>query len=132
MNKQKDRLMELLENHCDVAECKAHSQDCTAEDCASCLADYILADGWMRPPCKVGDTIYKPIVTDDTNEPAIWEIIITRMEIDVGKDGVSSNSFVIGHLKNTQCGEGADFSEFGKTVFLTKEEAEKALGGVQG
>lgn len=26
---------------------------------AETLADCILADGWIRPPCKVGDTVYK-------------------------------------------------------------------------
>ncbi len=23
------------------------------------IADHLLADGWMRPPCKVGDVVYK-------------------------------------------------------------------------
>ena len=25
------------------------------------LADHILADGWIRPPCKVGDMVYRVV-----------------------------------------------------------------------
>ena len=121
-DKQRTRLVELLKNA--PRNTRAFYDQ---------YADYLLANGAIVPPCKVGDTIYKPIVTDDTNEPAIWEIIITMMDIDIGKDGVSPDSFVVGLLRNTQCGESANFSDFGKTVFLTKEEAEEALkGGVLG
>lgn len=51
-DKQRERLKKILENHCAVSDCKAYGQDCTAEDCASCLADHILADGWIRPKLK--------------------------------------------------------------------------------
>lgn len=116
-DKQRERLVELLEKHCAVAECKAHSQDCTAEDCASCLADHILADGWMRPPCKVGDKIY--IVADVSKK--IIECTI------IGAWICGDNCTVI-----SDCGIICNCS-FGKTVFLSREEAEAKLKeGVQG
>ena len=115
--------------------------------CKDCI-HYEICDKWVSPcesfpetegckcfkdksyfvelPCKVGDKVYKPIITSK-GEPAIWEIIVTSIDIDIGKNGVSPNSYVIGHLKNTHCGESAYFCEFGKTVFLTREEAEQAL-----
>lgn len=43
----RDRLIELLDQNCGYVE----------EQKAETLADKILADGWMRPPCKVGDVV---------------------------------------------------------------------------
>ena len=54
----RERLVELLNNHCAVGY---EGNECTnpfTDDCGECLADYILADGWIRPPCKVGDVEY--------------------------------------------------------------------------
>lgn len=112
-----DRLIELIQDS--VGGC--------AKNWAETIADHLIAEGIVAPPCKVGDTIYKPIITSK-GEPAIWEIIVGTISIDIGNNGVDpNNSYVIGHLKRTHCGESADFCEFGKTVFLTREEAEKAL-----
>ena len=89
------------------------------------IEDYLITSGVIVPPCKVGDTVYKTLITDDTNEPAIWEIIITYGEIDMR--AVSEKSYLIGRIKDTHCGVDIDFCEFGKTVFLTREEAEMKL-----
>ena len=133
----RDRLIELLCNvKCEGEESFGNcpqriGQKCNKvqrlEMCAVfAIADHLLAEGVIVPPCKVGDTIYKPIITS-RGKPAIWEIIVTNISIFIEKNGVSPASYVIGHLKRTRCGESADFCEFGKTVFLTREEAEKAL-----
>lgn len=95
------------------------------------IADHLLANGVIVPPCKVGDTVYKLIVTSK-GELVIWEIIVTSVSVDIGKNGVRTDSYVIGHLKNTHCGESVYFLDFGKTVFLTREEAEKALAEMEG
>ena len=95
------------------------------------ITDDLLANGVIVPPCKVGQTVYKTITTSK-GKPAIWKIILTSISIDINEKGVSPNSYAIGHLKNTRCGESVDFCDFGKTVFLTREEAERALkGGVK-
>lgn len=80
---------------------------------------------FVELPCKVGDTVYKTIITSK-GKPAIWTIIITSISVEIDKKGCPlPNSYAIGHLKNTPCGESIDFSDFGKTVFLTKEDAQK-------
>lgn len=106
----RDRLKKILEKHCAVAECKAYSQDCTAEDCASCLADTILADGWIRPPCEIGDEINGEIVH----------------EVEYSKNLLST-----GEIRITKKIHTCYKEDVGKTIFcshpMTWEEAEKAL-----
>lgn len=63
-------------------------------------ADYLIANGVIIPPCKVGDTYYRILYGKIyENEFICMATIVSMME------------------------DGA----FGKTVFLTREEAEKAL-----
>ena len=78
-------------------------------------------------PCKVGCVAYRPIITDTKRKPAIHTIIITHIDVGLNKNGVSPHSFAVGTLKNTSCGDSFDFDEIGKTVFLSREDAEKAL-----
>lgn len=76
----------------------------------------------LKLPCKVGDTVYaigfnnKPVVY----ESVVLSILITEKEIvfNVKVDEFEINS----QLKQ---------SMFGKTVFLTKEEAEEKLKGMK-
>lgn len=123
-DKQREKLKEILENHCAVAECKAYSQDCTAADCASCLADHILADGWLRPPCKVGQTAY--FLIEDT--VAGKKYISPEPIVDVCTKGF----YTSGHDDSDENGDLWLWSDVGRIVFLAKEEAEEELGGVQG
>lgn len=78
-------------------------------------------------PCKVGDVVYRPIITDTRRKPAIHTIIITHIDVDLNKNGVSPHSYAVGTLKNTICGDSFDFGEIGKSVFLSREDAKKAL-----
>ena len=76
-------------------------------------------------PCKVGDTVHV-LTTDSLNgveETSINRIVIKKNSIILNAD-----------CKNDDWGRAAwDFrpSDFGKTVFLTRESAEKALGGAE-
>ena len=99
----------------------------TYEEYVEAVAEKLIDEGVIVPPCNVGDTVYKTLITDDTKEPAIWEVVITYGEIDMR--AVSEKSYLIGHIKDENCGVDIDFCEFGKTVFLTREEAEQALKG---
>lgn len=91
-----------------------------------CLADYLLANGVIVPPCKVGDVVYAVSLNTETNIVAVHRGYIGS--IDIRSTG---NYLFICHegfddepyFKNI-CGT---FEDFGKTVFLTREEAEKAL-----
>ena len=135
MNKQKDRLVELLketrcERSCDGFKNIEVCNGCTAYERYAESADRILADGWMRPPCKVGEHV--------------WYFDIESRELVEGKvDGylwfrscgfalnVIWEKPIMGHF--SYCRKEMPFSEVGKTVFLSREEAEAKLKeGVQG
>lgn len=88
---------------------------------AEFIADYLLANGVVVPPCKVGDVVY----TYSAKRIKEWKITF------VGKNSRNEYKFiaVVG-----KCEDLLTFwnYEIGKTVFLTEEEAERALkGGVQ-
>lgn len=70
----------------------------------------------LRLPCRVGTIVY--VLQSDR----IIKVIITRY--DCFKDG--SIWFCFNH------GCGKSIAEFGKTVFLTREEAEAKLKGLRG
>lgn len=82
------------------------------------LADYLLQNGVVLLPCELGDTV--------------WYITNNKCK-DVKIENI--HQWVSGHWKFDgfhgvgQYREGYEFdlNDFGKTVFLTKEEAEKAL-----
>ena len=75
------------------------------------IADHLLANGVIVPPCKVGDKIY--IITSVSQE--IVESIVIGIWL---ADGVFSLLTIHGTVI-------AD--NIGKTIFLTKEEAEAEL-----
>lgn len=85
------------------------------------IADYLLENGVIVLPAKVGDTLY-----------------ITNEELNI-IDEETVRTFFIGHpsyngdmpcLKMIRTNKhDIPIEKFGKTVFLTKEQAEKALKG---
>lgn len=85
------------------------------------LAEYETADDEGRLvalPCNVGDTVY---LIDDIDCVFERESIVTEIEID--KDGVT----IMIQDEIPICSSGYNLSDFGEIVFLTREEAEKAL-----
>ena len=113
---QKERLVELSDNI--ITSCKSSlCDDCEHNniDYPNCMsvhfADYLLENGVIVPPCKVGDVVY--LITDHTGD-------MRRTVTGFTQDCVLAYAMQI------------PMSEFGKTVFLTREEAEKALRGDEG
>lgn len=109
----KERLVELMKRWAesdgnDVEPC----QTCKGGDCILCsynsLADYLLANGVVVLPCKVGDVVYQ---TDGVRiyESSIYEISITSKPIF--------------YTRNSAFNESA----IGKSTFLTREEAKAKL-----
>ena len=104
------------------------------------LADHLLADGVLCPPCKVGDTVYV-ISESRVKEAEIDEILRSRNDAKIfvafecGEDDCASCPF--NAWQRSCCGEwdcdnaygSAELAEeeFGKTVFLSRDLAEKAL-----
>lgn len=109
----RDRLIELLRVPIYPKE---------GADPAEVVADYLLDSGVIMPPCKVGDTVY--VIVQDSG---IWEFEVRAAQMTVGVNGQGTDwmkwCFV--------CKDAIQFKgdDIGKSVFLTREEAEQALKG---
>ena len=84
------------------------------------IVDHLLDEGVIVPPCKLGQTVYVLQLRE------IYECRVNEICISAGNNNVVVlDRFINGFLIRRY---GAEyFNAFGKTVFLTKEEAEKAL-----
>ena len=90
------------------------------------IADHLLANGVIVPPCKVGDIVY-----------ALWGIptetkyIVYCAEVkkisQYERNCRLTTVFEIEPIEFRGRRKEYRLEDFGKTVFLTKEEAEKAL-----
>lgn len=78
---------------------------------ANVIADKLLAEGVIVPPCKVGDRIYYIDSTNFIDCEVVKQVSINHH----GEWLVLLDHSCIG------------FDEIGKTVFLTRSEAEQAL-----
>lgn len=123
----KDRLIELLDNA--VIGRGTYLADGTLVDVcgekaidkitAIALADYLLANGVIVPPCKVGDIVYAIF------EGKIETLKVVHAIIEESAEGVSKyydaeNKFL--KMPFAEC-------HIGKSIFLTPEAAEQALEG---
>lgn len=109
----RDRLIELIFNAVETMDCPQPQE----------LADYILEDGWIRPPVKLNQILYKPYtyrnMIDECRVSSITQKANGTFKIRL------TNLYYRAVFEVTE-------EDFGKTVFLTKEEAEQALkGGVE-
>lgn len=109
----RDRLIELIVS----ADISLFGTD---KPYAEVYADYLLANGVIVPPCKVGDTVYFVVEFDEdckcyVDKGRVYAIIQNENTLWLSVRYLSGLRY--DHTPN----------DFGKTVFLTKEEAEKAL-----
>ena len=88
---------------------------------SSILADYLLANGVIVPPCKVGDLVYVIRRKEKRNKGGYWNAICFTKK--VMQTAIKDRTAYIDFKRATK----TDFSLIGNTVFLTREEAEKAL-----
>lgn len=108
------------------------------------ITDDLIANGVIVPPCKVGDTAYA-ISESRIVECRCCEIMIHGSEMSVETEhncdynckGCPFNAWVQDYSGEHSCqGEYGtcffSFDDFGKTVFLTREEAEQALEKMKG
>ncbi len=97
--------------HCDICDCIGIGFPC---------ADFQDKSEWVHLPCKVGDTAY--FITERNAPKGTKEHIV---ETTIEKIGVrKSGMFIklsVNAMYETSC------NSIGKTVFLTLEEAKKAL-----
>lgn len=90
-----------------------------ARNCAETIADYQLENGVIVPPCKVGDIVYLlyPV------RKGIYEASVDEIRLSKTSNFIVTKDLYFGRRQSVF------FEQFGKTVFLTREEAEQALKG---
>ena len=122
----RDRLIELLkkaDQKCADTLCENCPVVGNGENCLDHLiADHLLANGVIVPPCKVGDWLWV-VKKDYVSECFRVDGFDDRNLVMYMQDNEHNLSLVYKGIKICR----VPFNEIGKTVFLTKEEAEKAL-----
>ena len=115
---ERERLVELLMQGDIAASKQGVFNCCMCKREAEILADYLLSNGVIVPPVQVGATVY----CTDSYRHLIKPLEIIGFEVDYTK-----------RICKYYC-SGGDYTpawfnpaEIGKTVFLTREEAENAL-----
>ena len=129
----RERLIEL------IRAAMAKSEEIPLEDCviptSDYLANYLLANGVIVLPCKVGDTVYEldTLVNNDKCENCEFYYeggMGDYPACEKGRCGNRTNDCI--EIEEVVVTQKALYwwlcmDDFGKTVFLTREEAEKAL-----
>lgn len=120
----KDRLITLIQNS--VNGCAKHW--------AEIIADYLLANGVIVPPCNLGDTVYEVITcknkANNRIDGHIRSCIATSIHLSKRcskKDEPYITLGADGHYLHGGYIKRVSLEAFGETIFLTQEEAERAL-----
>lgn len=85
------------------------------------IVPYLLDNGVIVPPCKVGQTVYI-IDEPDFEDPYVLDVKVSAAGQDKGGVWVTLD-LPLGFKQSQYIGA----CSIGQTVFLTEEEAEKAL-----
>lgn len=110
-NEMRDRLVELIKQ----AKQSTKNANCDLER-NLLFADSLIENGVIVPPCKVGDTVwFNTFKKNATVCVGIQPHIVDRIDVICVCD---TKNLIETNIRDW---------EFGKTVFLTKEQAEKAL-----
>ena len=109
----RDRLIKLIIN--------AKRDDPETGNFTEHLADYLIANGVIVSPCKVGDLVYVIRRKEKRNKGGYWNAICFTKK--VMQTAIKDGTAYIDCKRATK----TDFSLIGKTVFLTREEAEQVL-----
>jgi hypothetical protein len=113
---ERERLIELIDNGLDKYRVEPLINGCR-ESFDIFIAGYLLANGVIVPPCKVGDYVHFEGLEEQ------WRVSTINF-YEEGKPQISITSKT-GKITTTMTFD--EFSEF--AVVLTREEAEKALEG---
>ncbi len=127
----RDRLIELVMNTPKLPITVGGRNNGKTYQTAGNIADHLLANGVIVPPCKVGQTVYS-YLHRWKKEDGIAPYQITNITITQNKKGTWVKKYRAMQVvdgKTIDWQFNFDFDDIGKTVFLTKQEAEKALKG---
>ena len=125
-DKQRERLVELLQEADQKVQEYILENDHMdwipkVNELLKVQADHLLANGVIVPTVKVGQTVYR--TSGNLGGKKIYKGFIDQVTFHY--DG-QPKFYVYGHPLSFIA------DDIGKTVFLSREEAEEALGGVQG
>lgn len=113
----RDRLIELLNGF--SLKCFSHCDGKLHGDCNTChmgqIADYLIENGVILPPCKVGDVVYLVCRSHFSKNASIREQKATHLKYINGYWYIDTDT----HFDK----------EYGLSVFTNYEAAEKALRG---
>lgn len=112
----RDRLSEMIDG---FRELEAPSDGRTWTEH---LADHLLTAGVIVPPCKVGDTVF---VTDIIGGHIVECEVVSFGCID--EEGVGTITYEVPREIPEIVSVESLICEIGETIFLTREEAERAL-----
>lgn len=111
---ERKRLIELLSDHTDNAFNTSEEKRFIETTTVGEVADHLLDNGVIVPPCKVGDKVYK-----------IVDMSHTACNSFITKETVEPYAVIYANVMGGySC---IPFEAFGKTVFLSEAEAKYAL-----
>ena len=96
---------------------------------AEILADFLLENGVIVQNVRLGDKIYE-IISPKDREPYFITATVCAVHIADGSRNSCQHkreSYIVAECSGTKYVHKYPISKFGKSVFLTREEAEKAL-----
>jgi hypothetical protein len=113
----------------DNSSCKNNSclNCCVEKDCfMQQVANELLDNGVIVPPCKVGDEVY---VINRQGKPQEMKFDSVDLRCTCQREDYCGLGTRCIDKEGNMCQYRFknDFSDFGKTVFLSREEAKKAL-----
>ncbi len=90
------------------------------------IADHLITHGVIVPPCEVGDTVYRVMADKRIKHP--YEYKVTGFWCSAYE--ACNNLHLVRHVNGVfESSISVPFTEFNRALFLTKEEAERALKG---
>ncbi len=121
----REKLIELIEN----ANVQINGNILPYRDYGiETLADHLISNGVFAPPCEIGDTVFA--LWDVPTEAKYVVYYADVVEIRISKkNGKKTITYLLEPLGFRGRRKEYRIDDFGKTVFLTREEAEKALKG---
>lgn len=126
---ERERLIELLMQ----GELEADKQgvfNCSRSEWkAEIMADFLLSNGVIVPPVSLGNKIYE-IISPKDREPYFITATVCAVHIADGSRNSCQRkreSYIVAECQGTKYVHKYPFSKFGKTVFSTLEDAERAL-----
>lgn len=143
--KQRERLVELIQEgkshaFCDICEGRSDCENCENER----LADYLMSNNVVVLPCNVNDVLYviatklpcyackccSDFCHKDCKISNKTKLVVKRAKVDAVSFLHNSNEIHVeidGDNNTHSYSATYYFDDFGKTVFLSREEAENVL-----